>query len=299
MPRLLQPTALSVNSDDPFARAAFAVIDAKRSEHTRSAYRTDLRRWIGFCAELGIDPRSPSLADATAFRDQLRTLIAEDSARRTIAAMSSVYKTLLAGRAVRANPFHPSALAWPVANTIAKTQLVSDEDANAMIANAEKDRRPVGARDAAILTLLFDTGLRRASVAQVLRKNYRKPMLRTIVKGGEEVEVLLPDSSIAALDRWLQVAPESLYLFPGERGPINCATVNRLVNQRAKAVGAINVHPHSFRAAFATAGYDAGLPEFEIQRGMHHKDPSTTRRYDRGARGGMTATKIATFRNRK
>ncbi len=222
------------------------------------------------------------------------------SARRGIAALSSIYKMLLAGRVASANPFHPAVLAWPTANTIPKTQLVSDATATAMIKHAEQDPRPVGVRDAAILNLLYDTGLRRESIATILRENYRKPALLATVKGGGGADIDLPMSSITALDRWLRIADDSEYMFPGVRAGehIHVATINKLVNQRAKAVGAADVHPHCFRASFVTAGYDAGLPEREIQAGVHHKDSKTTRRYDRGARGSSTATKIAKFRGR-
>lgn len=294
-------TALVVSPFESFERAAYALIDAKRSENTRKAYRADLKRWIAFCAEGHVNPHGPSIMDTTLFRGHLLATMAEDSARRGIASLSSIYKMLLAGRVANANPFHPAVLAWPAANTIPRTQLVSDATATAMIKHAEQDRRPVGARDAAILNLLYDTGLRRESVATILRANYRRPTLLATVKGGGKGDIDLPASSTAALDHWLRVAPpDSVYVFPGVAAGehINVATINKLVNQRAKAVGAAHVHPHCFRAAFVTAGYDAELPEYEIQAGVHHKDSKTTRRYDRGARGSSTATKIAKFRGR-
>jgi integrase/recombinase XerD len=286
---------------DSFEQAANTLINAKRSENTRMAYRADLRRWLAFCFDNSIDPHGPTLMDTTMFRDRMRATMAEGSARRTIAGLSSIHKLLLAGRVVRANPFHPAVLAWPPANTSVKTQIVSDTDATAMIENAEQDRQGNGTRDAAILRVLYDTGLRRASVAGLRREDYRKPTLRTVIKGGEAVEIELPASTIKALDRWLTHAPDSEYVFPAvdEDNHINVATINKLVTRRARAVGAVDVHPHCFRAAFATSGYDAELPEYEIQAGLHHKDPMTTRRYDRGARGGLTATKIAKFRGRK
>jgi len=214
--------------------------------------------------------------------------------------MSAIYRALLAARAVRVNPFHPAVLSWPPANALPKTQLVSDANAQAMIADAHSDPDAArGARDTAILQLLWDTGLRRASVARVLRATYRNGALRAIVKGAKEVEIALPAASITAVDRWLVAAPPGPYLFPGPKGPINVATINKIVKQRASAVGAGHVHPHCFRAAFVTAGYDAGLPEHEIQASVHHSDPKTTRRYDRHTRGGAVPSAVAAFRGQK
>jgi integrase len=285
--------------DFQFEQAARALIAAKRSENTRAAYLRDLDRWLDFCHVIDANPGSPPLDATTAFRDHLQASLSNESARRAIAAMSSIYRALLAARAVRVNPFHPAVLSWPPANALPKTQLVGDTHACAMIANAEADADPLrGARDAAILQLLYDTGLRRASVARILRATYRNGVLRAIVKGAKEVEIALPASSVAAVDRWLRNA-SGPFLFPGPRGAINVATINKIVKQRAKAVGAGHVHPHCFRAAFVTAGYDAGLPEHEIQASVHHSDPKTTRRYDRHARGGAVPAAVAAFRGQK
>jgi integrase len=283
-----------------FEQAALALIAAKRSEHTRDAYGRDLNRWLDFCHVIDVNPTAPPLDATTAFRDHLQANLSNESARRVIAAMSSIYRALLAARAVRVNPFHPAVLSWPPANALPKTQLVSDTNAQAMIAHARADVDAArGARDTAILQLLWDTGLRRASVARVLRATYRNGALRAIVKGAKEVEIALPTSSVAAVDYWLAVASPSPYLFPGPRGPINVATINKIVKQRAKAVSAGHVHPHCFRAAFITAGYDAELPEYEIQASVHHSDPKTTRRYDRHARGGAVPAAVAAFRGQK
>jgi integrase/recombinase XerD len=292
------PNALIRRSLTPFENAAEAVIKAKRSEHTRDAYRGDLRRWIAFCASHRVDPAQPTIMVTTAFRDALRASMSEDGARRKIAAMSSIYSTLLKGGAASANPFHPAVLAWPPASKIPKTQLVSDDVALAMIAHAEADPSPRGLRDAAILRLLYDTGLRRESIATLQREYYQPPTLRAIVKGGSPVELELPPSSIAALDQWLNYSTRPTgYMFYGARSsPIHVTAINRLVSARGEAVGAKGVHPHRFRTSFITSGYDARLPEYEIQAGAHHKDLKTTRRYDRGTRGVSTAVNIAKFR---
>jgi integrase/recombinase XerD len=44
--------------------------------------------------------------------------------------------------------------------------------------------------------------------------------------------------------------------------------------------------PHAVRHTFATLALDAGVPLRDLQDAMGHKDPRTTRRYDR-ARGRL------------
>lgn len=282
-----------------FERAAKAVISGKRSPHTRSAYEADLKRWTAYCSTQGVDPVAPRIDDVADFRDGLHDYRV-DTVRRVMASLSSVYSMLLRGRAVKRNPFHPAVVPWPLANTLPKTRTVSDGHATKMIDHALADKNAArGARDAAVIQLLYDTGLRRVSVARIRRMTYVDGTIHATVKGDKEVELELPTSSVAAIDRWLEhCPPNEPYLFPGLRGPISPGTINKLVKRRAGAVGADHVHPHSFRAAFVTAGYDAGLPEHEIQASVHHSDPKTTRRYDRGVRGRAVATAVEVFRKR-
>ena len=58
-------------------------------------------------------------------------------------------------------------------------------------------------------------------------------------------------------------------------------------------------HPHSFRALFIRAGYNAKIPEYEIQGAAGHSDSSMTQRYDGARRGRAVATQVAAFRRSK
>lgn len=56
------------------------------------------------------------------------------------------------------------------------------------------------------------------------------------------------------------------------------------------------MHPHQFRATFITEALDAGVPLHEVQAAVHHADPRTTQRYDRGARGAGVTAALEKFR---
>ncbi len=45
--------------------------------------------------------------------------------------------------------------------------------------------------------------------------------------------------------------------------------------------GAERISPHSMRHTFATTALDAGVPPRDVQDSMGHRDPRTTRVYDR------------------
>ena len=288
-----------------FEQAALAIIAAKRSPCTQKAYKADLERWLRYCYASYVTPEAPMLNAATAFRDVLLAEISSVSAHRVVSALSSIYRALLRAGVVRSNPFHPEALAWPEGQSANKTPTVSDLTAEAMIANADGDPdRLRGFRDAAILRLLYDTGLRRSSVAAIARVDVQDATLRTYIKGGRVGDVGLPIKTHAVVERWLALAPASPYLFPGERGGhIHVETINKIVSARAKAVGADGVHPHCFRATFITTGYDAveagKLAERSLQAGVHHVKVDMTRGYDRHDRGLLTAEIVAAFRENK
>jgi len=66
---------------------------------------------------------------------------------------------------------------------------------------------------------------------------------------------------------------------PQER-PLHPNQVERIVKQRAQAVG-IAMSPHGMRASFITLAFEGGADLALVQDGARHKDPRTTRRYQK------------------
>lgn len=287
------------DAEDQAAAFEQAARDHARSRAaigTRYLYEADLDHWLEHCARLGVNPAVPTLAAATAFRDELRGRCAPQTVRRVLAALSSMYEAALGHEQPRAtwNPF--KRLPRPPADLYAKTEAVSEEDAQKILAAAVDNRR-----DSAILYLLYSTGLRRESVALLRRDRVfrRDGMLiaRVIVKGEKEREVEIPDAAAAALTEWIARSPEGKYVFParGGRGPLTPPAVNKIVKRWAERAGVGHVHPHQFRAAFATHGLDV-MALHEVQAAMHHLDPNTTLRYDRRIRGKGVTSAVAKHR---
>ena len=73
-------------------------------------------------------------------------------------------------------------------------------------------------------------------------------------------------------------------LFVTESGRrLDRGAVQRLLLRLARTAGTkVKVSPHVLRHAFATLARDAGARLEDIQDALHHADPRTTRRYDRG-----------------
>ncbi len=282
-----------------FKSAARQVIAAKKSPHTRVAYTSDLEGWLAFCEHDQIDPKTPTLADATHYRDSL--IGSEDTRRRRLASMSTIYSTLRKlpdehGRPIVAsNPFHPEILAWPSAGKVLKSRRISDDQALAIMKAAEGN-----ARDHAVLCLLRDTGWRRTAIASLPRANYDGHRVFNRQKGDKEQEVELPDGSVRSIDRWLATRRTSDYLFPSDNaaGHLHPNTVNKIIDRWAKEI-APKAHPHSFRAAFIRDAHEAGLPAYEIQGAAGHASADMTARYDGKTRGTGVARQVALFRQQR
>jgi integrase len=128
-------------------------------------------------------------------------------------------------------------------------------------------------------------------------------ILRVSAKGGIRREVTLPESSVEALERWLKISPskESRWVFPAGRGSsfMDAGGVNKILTKHCKLAGVPHVHPHGFRATYATAAFDAGIPLREIQENLFHASPLTSVRYDRGSRGAGVPDAVAKHRAKK
>lgn len=295
-----------------FERIARAHIKSRKSKNTQVAYGEDFARWLRFCALSGLDATDPPEDAAILWKESLEAENKDPeknvnlTVRRRLASLSSIYGAAYAKKnpTVTWNPFHPKALPWPESSEYIETPRVTDEDAMRIIGAAEADKSSTGARDAAILWLLYQTGLRRGSVAGMLREDIERNgdciVVRVPMKGGRKTRTEVSAKATAAIDRWLEVAPESRFMFPGRSsGFMKPETVSEIVARRRKEAGvAAEISPHSFRAAFITTALDAGVPLVEVMEAVQHADPKTTKRYDRGVRGEGVADRVAAFRER-
>jgi site-specific recombinase XerD len=111
-------------------------------------------------------------------------------------------------------------------------------------------------------------------------------------KGGRHQEVVLAPRTVSALDDHLASrgagAPASGPLLASRSGRrLDRHSAWKLITRLAAAAEIEHtVSPHSLRHGFVTAALDAGVPLHRVQDAAGHRDPRTTRRYDR-ARGAL------------
>lgn len=170
-----------------------------------------------------------------------------------------------------------------------------------------------GQRDAALVQLLFATGLR-ISEALELRPIHLERSATGAVKvnvecgkGGRQGRSLLLGDTWA-LDRWLR---RRAALGLGDGDLIFCAVSKGTIGNRlqrtwadrmikrlaARAACAKRVHCHGLRHSHAVRLYERGAPQAAIQDQLRHSDPETTRRYLRelGCVDGLSLIEGITF----
>jgi len=149
-------------------------------------------------------------------------------------------------------------------------------------------------RDAAILRLLIDTGLRRTELAKLTLDDVdlTQQLLRVTGKGGHESWVPFGSKSARDLDRYLRVRlahpfaeTRTLWLGaalggPGRRGALSPNGLYQMVGRRARQAGIERrVWVHLFRHTFADAWLRAGGGEGDLMRLGRWRDPKVMRRY--------------------
>ncbi|MFZ1400413.1 MAG: tyrosine-type recombinase/integrase [Candidatus Promineifilaceae bacterium] len=147
---------------------------------------------------------------------------------------------------------------------------------------------PLGIRDAAIISLLYGCGLRRAELVALNLSHYTKNENELVVrgKGNKQRAVPLGNAALALAD-WLTIRGEDegpLFWGLGNRNHGDRLTdqaVYNMLRKRAKEAGIKKLSPHDFRRTFVGDLLDAGADIVTVQKMAGHASPTTTSRYDR------------------
>jgi len=265
------------------------------SPHTLEAYERDLGQFLGFLAEhLGGEPSLDDLMELRTadFRSFLAKRRNGGSGSRTLArqlsAVRSFFRYLERERGI-ANPAL-SALSSPKKPRSVPKPL-SVEAARRTVTEVEEGERPawVEARDAAVLALLYGSGLRISEALGLIRRDApledRGPALAVLGKGGKRRLVPVLPAAVAAIRAYLTLCPVHLEpsdpLFIGVRGGrLNARNIQLLMQRLRGALGLPDTAtPHALRHSFATHLLAGGADLRAIQELLGHASLSTTQLY--------------------
>ncbi len=305
--------------DDPLAAEFIRHLETERnaSAHTVAAYAADLRQF----AELtwGAEARPP-FAWTACDRFAARRFLAHiqrgggspATARRKCSSLRAFYKYLLREERAALNPF--AGLAMPRTER-RLPRVLSMEEAGRLLDTpkrlladaAEEDPKRrrwleyAAARDAAILELLYSTGMRVSELTGLTeaRLDLISGVARVLGKGKKERLCPLGGPAIRALRAALE-ARDALGLGGGARsrerplffgrkgGRLDPRTAQRIMKRHLRAAG-LNpeLSPHALRHSFATHLLDAGADLRSVQELLGHASLSTTQLYTHVSIGRM------------
>ncbi|MFW2588696.1 tyrosine recombinase XerC [Sagittula sp. SSi028] len=262
------------------------------SEHTVTAYRTDVVDFIAFLTSHHAEPQGLApLARVTTsdMRGWLAHLRGQGISSRSVARKLSAVKTFYRWLAEREG-FEPTAVLTIRAPKFQKKlpRPLSEDAARAMIDTVELQTQDSwqGARDAAVTTLLYGCGLRISEALGLTGRDLPlTDSLRIMGKGRKERLVPVLPIARRAVDTYLSLCPYPMTpdeaLFRGARGgALNPRHITKVTERARMQLGLPSTAtPHAMRHSFATHLLQAGGDLRAIQELLGHASLSTTQAY--------------------
>ncbi|USD38079.1 MULTISPECIES: site-specific tyrosine recombinase XerD [Ferrimonas] len=257
------------------------------SDNTLNAYRSDLNRFREFLQHrsLGLLQVSDEpVRQYLAHRQQQQ--VAKTSTARSLSALRRFYGYALRQGLCDRDPM--TRIKQPkLSRTLPET--LSEDQVSALLDEPDRDD-PLELRDAAMLELLYATGLRVSELVglQLEQVGLRQGVVRVVGKGSKERLVPLGETALELLLAYLKLGRpvmlagrDSDVLFPSKRGLLMQRQTfwHRIKLYASRAGIDVSISPHTLRHAFATHLLNHGADLRVVQLLLGHSDLSTTQIY--------------------
>ena len=286
---------------DALGRAVTGFLDQlanerRASRHTVAAYRRDLVQFVEHARRLEGGPTTAATVTRLTLRDFLAGVSKDTTAAtvaRKLAAVRAFFRHLVRMGKLKESPAEQIATPKIRRRLPAMLNVESASEVMGAPATAKVGSEPARVRDAALLEILYGSGLRVSEVValDLDAVSFEDAALRVFGKGSKERIVPFGGKCEAALRAYLAVRPSFRHpktgaqdpnaLFLGQTGRrLGVRWVQRLV-QRYGALGAgrPDLHPHALRHSCATHMLEGGADLRAIQEMLGHASLSTTQRY--------------------
>jgi integrase/recombinase XerC len=279
-------------------------VERNASPRTVHEYRRDLEGLATFVGEraaaAALDVRCVDVYLLRGWLGVLARKHAPSSVARKVAAARTWMRWLRRRRVIATCP--ADELGTPKVRRGLPTLL--SVDAAKAVVEAPRAETPMGARDRALLEMLYGSGLRVSELCDldVASVDLAAAQVRVVGKGRKERSVPMGRSCVAAVQSWLLERPRFVHaakagkaaktknsagsqdpsaLFLGKRGRRLGTRVAHEIVQSYGALGAgrADLHPHALRHTCATHMLEGGADLRAIQEFLGHASLSTTQRY--------------------
>ena len=272
----------------------FLAVEKGLAKNSLSSYATDLRRFGHWLGDQALELDRVERIHLVKYFQSLRAAgISARSVARALAAIRGLFRFLVSERHLKADPTEnvENPKIW---TSLPKSILSSEVDA--LLAAPDRTTTD-GLRDAAMLELLYATGLRVSELIRVRIDDLAMDagFLRTIGKGSKERIVPFGDAAKAAILSYLERGRPDLdkhadpHLFLSKLGrPMSRQAFWMKIVRHAREAGIrTHISPHVLRHSFATHLLENGADLRSVQMMLGHADISTTQIYTHVSRARL------------
>ena len=270
-----------------FADAADSFLDhlrgLNRSEHTITAYRSDLEQFGQFLEKCDRTLSDLSSNDVSGWMTALAGLGRSGATRnRKFHALVSFFGYLVATKRIEQNPtagLEPPTIEKKEPRVLSKTEVKA-------LQGVSRD----DPRDHAIIQVFLQTGIRISELVNLTLDDVTWSEPDTIAhlcirQGKGKKDRLIPLNSVAerAVKRYIKIRPQNEYreLFLSKKGklPLHAADVRLMLHKYYRKAGIKGASAHTLRHTFCTLHAAQGTNIIVIQRAAGHVSLTTTQRY--------------------
>ena len=285
-PLRLSSPAAGAQSADPVRLAAFAYL-ARFTGSSREHTESDLRCYLRWCADRGLDPLAARRPDPEQYIRWMQEVcrFKPSTISRRFSVAAGFYRTCVIDAVLEHSPAEhvrrPNVP--PESPTLGFTHLQFE----ALLTAA---RESASDYDFALVAMLGLLGLRifEATGADIadLGEEHGHRVLRVCGKGTKVVLVPLPPAVGRAIDRAIAGRASGPILLNSRGTRMDRHAATRRLRDLARHAGVpitrlTRPHPRMLRHTFVTTMLDAGVDLRDVQIAARHADPRTTMRYDR------------------
>lgn len=263
------------------------------SPNTIKGYATDIAQFVGFMEDEGYGT-APGDVNSRIVRRYLARLQRQGNGKRTIvrkmSSLRAFFKYMVRKKLIGVDPM--LGLSGPKIDKRLPKFLRPEQIEALMLRPDTTD--PIGARDAAILEVMYATGCRVSEIAgmNLANMDLRAGEIKVLGKGAKERITLIGRAAQEALSGYLHNArprllakrkggsSEDAVFLNRDGGRLAVRSIHRLLDKHFGAVSdELKISPHVLRHTFATHMLENGADLRSIQELLGHVSLSTTQVY--------------------
>lgn len=276
----------------------FLVVERGLSQNTLASYSRDLIRYISYLRQHDtIRIEKTNWFHVSDFLSHLKKKgLSAKSRARNLVSIKGFYRFLIKEGLLSENP---TSRIHPVKIPRRLPHILSLEEVGRLLIEPSPSE-PLETRDAAMLELLYATGLRVSELVGIRLNdiNLKIGYLKTLGKGSKERMVPVGNAARKRIEQYLFTnrhrllrGKESTYLFVGRSGKrLTRQWFWKIIRKYAKRAGITKrITPHSLRHSFASHLLERGADLRSVQMMLGHSDISSTQIYTHVTRERLKA----------